>query len=219
VDIQLTELEARVLGCLVEKQITTPEYYPITLNALTNACNQKSNRHPLVAFADTDVVRGLNGLQTKKLSVTTYLANSRVPKYRHVLPEKAELTKAETAIITELLLRGPQTVGELRTRASRMHEFHDLDSVQQRLDALAERGFVIQLPRQPGRKENRYAHLLCGEPVIPDEPERAPAPESATERVRVENERLNALEAEVNGLREDFAALKAEFAAFKAEFG
>ena len=160
----LNENEIRVLGCLIEKEMTTPDYYPLTLNALTNACNQKSNRDPVVDLEETDVVRALDALRMKGLAMQAHGEGSRVPKYRHSLAEKLFLEPEELAILCELFLRGPQTVGELRGRAGRMHDFEDLAQVEAVLQELMERQppMAAKLPRQPGRKEHRYAHLLGG---------------------------------------------------------
>lgn len=215
--LQLNDIEARIVGSLIEKAITTPEYYPMTLNAITHACNQKNNRHPQMALDETAVARGLERLQDKGVLVRTIMAGSKVPKYRHVLPERVPLDDAELAVMCELMLRGPQTVGELRGRAARMFEFTSLERVQSVLDQLAERDepLVLQLPREPGRKECRYAHLLSGTPAIPD-------PEVPVERailaVREEDGRIDALEAEVAALRDELGALKAAFATFRAQF-
>ena len=167
-DVVLNEVEVRVLGCLIEKEMTTPEYYPLSLNALTNACNQKSNRDPVMALAEEDVVRALNRMRFNQLTVVSG-ESSRVAKYRHLLAENMGLVPAELAVICELLVRGPQTVGELKVNAQRLFAFEDLDDVLHMLHRLAEQdpALVVCLPRQPGQKEERYAHLLCGAPVIP----------------------------------------------------
>ncbi len=217
-DLNLNPVEVRVLGALVEKELTTPDYYPLSLNALTNACNQKSNRDPVVEFAETDVVRALDGLRFKGLALQS-ADGGRVPKYAHSLAAKLHLDPAELAILCELLLRGPQTLGELRTRCERMHPFADLPAVEAVLTELAEREtpLVLRLPRQAGRKEHRFAHLLSGLPEPPTESDQ-PGPESATLQVRAENERAAALESEVKALREDLAALRQEFARFREQF-
>ena len=161
----LTETEARVLGSLVEKQLTTPEYYPLTLNALINACNQKNNREPVVSFDESTVSRCLENLRDRNLVYVFYGSTSRVPKYKHMLPSVYELDPAETAVIDVMLLRGPQTLGELRTRTERLHGFSGLGEIQETLDGLARRDepLVVRLPVQPGQKEARFAHLLSGE--------------------------------------------------------
>lgn len=218
-EIQLTAAEARVLGALVEKDHTTPDYYPLTLNALTNACNQKSNRDPVVAFEEADVVRALDGLRHKGLAMQAHGEGSRVPKYRHSLAEKLHLEHDEQAVLAELLLRGPQTLGELRTRAERMAPLPSLEEVERILGELMQRQppLAVKLPRQPGRKEHRFAHLLCGEPELSaDDP--TPSPEAATLQMRAENERLARLEAEVAGLRDEVAQLRAELEKFRRQF-
>jgi hypothetical protein len=198
--------------------MTTPEYYPLSLNALTNACNQKTNREPVMTLDETDVVRALDRL--RQLGLATQSAEgSRVPKYGHNLPGKFRLEPEELAVVTELLLRGAQTVGELRARADRMHPFADLAAVEEVLEELMgkEPPLAARLPRQPGRKEHRYTHLLAGEPEF-EEAAPAATPETATLRVRAENERIAALEEEMADLRKEFEKLKQEMTEFKAQF-
>lgn len=216
---RLNATEVRVLGSLVEKQVTTPDYYPLTLNALTNACNQLTNRDPVVSFDETTVVRALDGLRDKHLATLFHGAESRVAKYKHALGDVVPLAPAETAIVCVLMLRGAQTVGELRTRAERMHAFESLPEVEATLEALAQREppVVTKLPRQPGMKEARYAHLLAG-PIESVVVERPPPVEPATAAVRAENERLSALQAEVAALRQDLTELQRQFAAFRKQF-
>lgn len=217
-DITLNEIEVRVLGSLIEKELTTPEYYPLSLNSLTNACNQKSNREPAMSLAEEDVVRALDSLRFKQLVVLS-ADGGRVPKYRHLLAEKSGLMPAEQAIICELLVRGPQTVGELRTRGERMHPFGDLAAVEEVLNELMEREepFVTLLPRQPGRKEGRYAHLFSGVPELGEESSEA-RPEAARQRVLAENDRIAKLEEEIAVLRGEVAVLQQMMAEFKAQF-
>lgn len=212
----LNEIECRVLGSLVEKELATPEYYPLTLNSLTMACNQKSNRHPMMRLAESEVVRALDSLKIKHL-VLTASDSGRVPKYRHLLYEKMKLEPSEQAIIAELLVRGPQTVGELKGRAERMATMGDLAAIEILLGELAERNLVIRLPRRPGMKELRYAHLFSGEPVISEEAASA-SPEQARLQVMAENERLSALEKEVRLLRQEVVELRKEIAEFKGQF-
>ncbi len=212
-DIQLNDVECRVLGALLEKSMTTPEYYPLSLNALTNACNQKSNRNPVVSFDETVVVRGLDELKEKRLLIQSDA--SRVPKYEELLVKSNNLVAREAAIICLLLLRGPQTPGELRGRSERMHRFESLEDVNETLEALADLDMVCKLPRQPGRKEARYCHLFAGEPDI--ETVESPA-EQATVQVRAENERIKQLEEEVLGLRNEVASLATAFEEFKKQF-
>ena len=214
----LNQVEVRVLGCLIEKEMTTPEYYPLSLNALTNACNQKSNRDPVMALAEEDVVRALNRLRFNQLTVVSG-ESSRVAKYRHLLAENLGLVPAELAIMCELLVRGPQTVGELRTRCERMHPFAELAEVEAVLTELMEREtpLVIRLPRQPGRKEARVAQLLSGMPDMRVE-ESEPATEPARRRVMAEDERVAKLEEEMASLREEVEALRQIVEEFKQQF-
>ncbi len=217
-DAIVNEIEARILGCLIEKELTTPEYYPLSLNALTNACNQKSNRDPVMSLEEEEVVRALDALRFKQLVVLS-ADGGRVPKYRHILAEKLRLVPAELAVMCELLVRGPQTVGELRTRSERMHPLADLAAVEEVLRELMEREqpLVTRLVRQPGRKESRYGHLFGGEPEAIPEEASAP-PEAARLRVMAENERLTQLEGEVVSLRSEVAELRRMVEEFKAQF-
>jgi uncharacterized protein len=206
----LGPVEVRVLGCLIEKDITTPDYYPLTLNALTNACNQSSNRDPVVSYAEHDVVRGLDLLREKKLAFMFQGADSRVAKFGHRIAETFELPRPETAVLCVLLLRGPQTPGELRGRTARMHEFASLGEVEATLNELISRtpaALAVKLPRQPGMKEQRYAHLLSGE-VHTSSP--ASAPGAAAPAEQAEAGRLARLEGEATALRAEVAALKGE---------
>ena len=205
-NILLNDIEVRVLGSLMEKSIATPEYYPLSLNALTNACNQKSNRDPVVTFDETTVVRALDSLREKQLAVLS--ASSRVPKYAEVFAGTRNLVNREVALIMVLLLRGPQTVGELRGRTERAYKFEDLAEAEATLEELEESGYVTKLPRMAGRKESRYAHLLAGEVQVE---EAAPRLEPAAIVVRAENERITALEEEVQRLRQEFDKFKREF--------
>jgi len=218
VGITLDENEVRVLGSLIEKELTTPEYYPLSRNSLTNACNQKSNRDPVMDLAEEEVVRALDSLRFKQLVVLS-AEGGRVPKYRHLLAEKIGLMPAEQAIICELLLRGPQTVGELRTRGERMHPFGELAAVEEVLQELMLREIplIALLPRQPGRKEGRYAQLFSGLPEGGEESSEA-RPEAARQRVVAENERITRLEEEVAVLRGEVTRLQQTMAEFKAQF-
>jgi uncharacterized protein YceH (UPF0502 family) len=213
--VELTAAEARVIGCLIEKQVTTPDQYPLSLNALVNACNQKSNRDPVLALTESEVQRVVDGLAHRHLVVEKSGFGSRVPKYQHRFcgGEYAalKLTPQEAAILCELMLRGPQTPGELRARASRMAEFGDVSEVEAALQALALRDpeplvnqpLVAQLPREPGRRESRYAQLLCG-PVEAQAAATAPA-HAAAEPVA---DRLARLEDEVQQLRAELDELR-----------
>ena len=217
-DITLNDNEVRVLGSLIEKELTTPEYYPLSLNSLTNASNQKSNRDPVTALTEEDVVRALDSLRFKQLVVLS-ADGGRVPKYRHLLAEKLGLMPAEQAIVCELLVRGPQTVRELRTRGERMHPFGDLAAVEEVLQELIvrENPLITLMPRQPGRKEGRYAQLFSGMPVCGEESSEA-RPEAARQRVMAENERIAKLEEEVVALRGEVAGLQLQMAEFRAQF-
>jgi uncharacterized protein YceH (UPF0502 family) len=210
----LTEIETRVLGSLIEKQVTTPEYYPLTLNALTLACNQKNNRHPVTAYTENQVADALESLREKNLTYVFYGSTSRVPKYKHVMPEVMHLSPAEMALMCVLMLRGAQTLGELRGNASRLHEFSSLEEVEQTLNGLISRDeepLVVRLPRQPGQKEGRFAHLLSGEidveALAAAETERAPAPR----RSSALEEKVDALAAEVEKLKEQFEQFRKQF--------
>jgi uncharacterized protein YceH (UPF0502 family) len=216
----LTAVEVRVLGALVEKQVTTPDYYPLTLNALVNACNQLTNRDPVVSYDETTVVRALDGLREKRLATLFSGAESRVAKYKHNLGDVLLLTPAETALLCVLMLRGPQTVGELRTRTERLFVFDTLPEVEESLAALAARTpqpLALKLPRQPGTKESRYSHLLSG-PVELPAPTHIPPPEPATLIVRAENERAARLEQDVAALRSELTELRRQFAEFRKQF-
>ena len=206
----LNPVEARVLGALVEKDLTTPDYYPLSLNALTNACNQSSNRDPVVSFSEEVVVRGLDSLREKKLAFMFQGADSRVSRYGHRVVESLGLDRPAVAVLCVLLLRWPQTVGEVRTRTSRMHEFQGLEETEACLALLASRPMdplVAKLPRMAGMKEQRYAHLLSG-PVSVEPSAAVPAAEPAVLTVRFENERLEKLEAQSQAMRAEVDDLR-----------
>ena len=202
-DWQLDDAELRVLGALMEKEIATPEYYPLSLNALVNACNQKSNREPVVAYDDATVESALEGLRAKNLAMRVTGRDSRVPKHEQRFTERFNLGRREAAVICVLMLRGPQTVGELRGRTDRLYTFDDLESVESTLHKLAEMGFVNQLPRQTGYKEQRWAQLLAGDV---EAAEAAPAP---AERGPSDRERIAALERDLAELRREFEEFRA----------
>jgi uncharacterized protein len=213
----LSEVEARVLGALLEKEITTPDYYPLSLNALVNACNQKSNRDPVMNLEEDAVRHALRTLHDNSLARSVSAADSRVTKYEHRLQEAFNFDRREASIFCELLLRGAQTPGELRSRAERMHHFDDLGEVQSALQRLISRQppLVKVLARQPGTKESRYIHLLSGdaEPVTPLSVCEAPAVSG-----RENAEKVSQLESEVAELRRDIVDLKQQFAAFRKQF-
>lgn len=217
-DTTLDDVEVRVLGCLIEKELTTPEYYPLSLNALTNACNQKSNRDPVMALQETDVVRALDSLRFKRFARVAG-DSGRVSKYRHSLAESLRLDPPALAVVAELLVRGPQTIGELRTRGERMASFADLAAVETVLQELMELNppLVLKLERQPGRKEVRYAHFFSGIPQVSEE-DAAPAPERARLKVMAEDERFAKLEEEVGSLRTEVSELRQLVEEFRAQF-
>jgi uncharacterized protein YceH (UPF0502 family) len=210
----LTEIEARIVGALVEKQLTTPEYYPLTLNALIAACNQKTNREPVVAFSEETVTQALENLRDKNIVYVFYGSTSRVPKYKHMLPQVYELEPPEVAIICVLMLRGVQTLGELRERTGRLYEFSGLGEVNETLDKLMKRDepLVVRLERQAGQKEARFAHLLSGEVTNYSPPEKSHSASSAG------GERIENLERELENLRSEFNLFRQEFEEFKKQF-
>jgi uncharacterized protein YceH (UPF0502 family) len=207
----LTVAEARVLGALIEKEVTTPEYYPLSLNALVNACNQRSNREPVMNLDEDDVRQALHGLEDDRLAGRARSADGRVTKYEHWLGEVFNFTRAEAALICVLLLRGPQTPGELRGRTERMHRFDEIGDVLAGLQKLMEResALIAVLPRQPGTKESRYAHLLSGgvESVAAVQAELPRVGESSAEISACE-ERIAQLESTVAGLQQEVSALR-----------
>jgi hypothetical protein len=209
-DILLTDDEVRVLGCLMEKEMATPDYYPLTLNALTNACNQKSNRDPVVAYDEETVVYALNGLRERKLVRQSNI--SRVPKFEQLFSQELKLVIREQAIICILLLRGPQTAGEIRSRTDRLYAFSSLDEVQETITNLEDMKLVEKLPRQPGRKESRYTHLLSGKP------EEKPVETIIRPKAAAENERINELQEQIDELRREMKNLREEIATFKSQF-
>ena len=216
-DILLNEVETRVLGALIEKELTTPEYYPLSLNALVNACNQKSNRDPVMNLDEDSVREAMRTLDKKGLAGPADNMLSRVTKYEHRLQEAYNFTRHETAILAELLLRGPQTPGELRTRADRMHKFDDLGIALSTLQRLMKREptLVKVLPRQPGTKEARYAHLLSGDVELPPQESAAGAAPTSSAG---SGDRIARLEDQVENLQKEIAELKQQFAAFRKQF-
>lgn len=212
---QLTEVEARVVGALVEKQITTPEYFPLTLNSLTAACNQKTNRDPVVSFDEETVQTALDSLCNKNIALIIYRSGSRVAKYKHMFPKVYEISPAEVAVLCVLMLRGFQTLGEIRERSSRLYEFPGLVEVNEALEGLIKRddALVMKLERQAGQKEVRFAHTLCGEIDITN----LPVSTSASHK-HADNERLTKLEEEIKTLRSELDEFKSVFAEFKKQF-
>jgi len=219
-DILLDEIEVRVLGSLIEKDITTPDYYPLSLNALVNACNQKNNREPVMSLAEDSVRDALVALQEKRLAGPAGGADSRVTKYEHRLQEVFNFDRREIAVLCVLLLRGPQTPGELRGRTERMFRFEALDDVQSTLQKLMQRDPVLVkvLPRQPGTKESRYMHLLAGD--IPEDGNEVhvPTPAHHANSNNAESDRIAYLESEVAELRKELADIKQELSSFRRQF-
>ena len=218
----LTDTEVRVLGCLVEKQVTTPEYYPLTLNALTLACNQKNNRQPVTSLNETAVLEAVETLREKNLVYIFYGSNSRVPKYKHVMPEILHLSHPKLALLCVLMLRGPQTICELRERASQLYEFAGLEEAEETLNSLITKDkdnepLVARLPRQPGQKEARFAHLLGGELDLEALAEMEISQNTVPSRHGTA-ERISQLEHQVEALSEQMKSLREEFAEFKKQF-
>ena len=225
-DYQLNDIEARVLGALIEKEITTPEYYPLSLNALVNACNQKSNREPVMNL-DEDAVRGALRSLSDQFMARSAGGDSRVAKYEHRVNELFNFHRHEIAVLCVLLLRGPQTLGELRARTERLYAFEDLDSVHSAINLLMKREppLVAVLPRQPGTKESRYMHLLSGSladsaasttGTAQREHYTAATPQRESDSAR--SARITSLESEVAALRQELADLREQFAAFRKQF-
>jgi len=216
-DIVLDAIEVRILGCLIEKEITTPEYYPLSLNALTNACNQKSNRRPVLSVGESAVLKGLDGLRQKGLARETQTSGSRVTKYLHELLSQFDLSRPETAILCELMLRGPQTPGELRSNAERMSPFGNIGEIEETLRDLMDHDphLVIRLPREAGRKESRYAHLLSPQDI---ERKAVPEPHVSAESGGTANEEIARLEEEIAQIRRELEELRQDFNLIKSQF-
>jgi uncharacterized protein len=212
----LTEIETRVLGSLIEKDITTPDYYPLSLNALVNACNQKNNRDPVMTLDESAVRESLGTLQEKRLAGPASGADSRVTKFEHRLQEVFNFDRREIAIVCVLLLRGAQTPGELRSRTDRMYHFEALEDVASTLDRLAQREppLVAMLPRQPGTKESRYMHLFSGESPAVD----VARPATTSAGTSSSPDRITALEEEVARLRTELSEVQQQLAAFRKQF-
>ena len=219
-ELTLNPIEVRVLASLVEKSCSTPEYYPMTLNALTAACNQKSNRDPVMQISSQDTVRALDSLRDRKLAWSVSITGSRAPKYRHSVEDVFPLTPPQLAVLCELMLRGPQTVGELRTHAERLCKLTDTAevlSVLQQFITWSGGPLATVVPRRSGQREERYAHLLGG-PLSGGAESVLPAAEPARLSVMAENERIAALETKVVAMEDEMARLKAEFADFARQF-
>lgn len=206
---KLSAVEARILGSLIEKQLTTPEYYPLTLNALVAACNQKTNREPVTNLTDDETEKALDNLKARNLVYVFYGSTSRVPKYKHLVPQYYEIDERETAIICVLMLRGAQTLGELRERTGRIYSFSGLGEVNETLDELIKREnpLVAKLERQPGQKEARYIQLLT------ENSEAVASPSTPPENGKVEKleQEIESLKSELDKFRQDFEAFKQQF--------
>jgi uncharacterized protein len=216
VDDLLTDVEVRVLGSLIEKEMTTPDYYPLSLNALTNACNQSSNREPVVHYDEATVAGAIESLRKRSLVRVVQQSGSRVFKYRHLVNETLGLVAKQAAVLDVLMLRGPQTLGELKTRASRLAAFETLDDVETALEQLISRTpspLALRLERRAGQKEVRYGHVLAGEPTFdaPDTPELATLGVSGPDRIA-------ALEGAVEDLRKQLAELRNQLESFRKQF-
>jgi uncharacterized protein YceH (UPF0502 family) len=214
----LTAIEVRVLGSLIEKDITTPDYYPLSLNALVNACNQKNNREPVMSLDENSVAEALGTLQEKRLAGPASGADSRVTKYEHRLQEVFNFDRREIAVLCVLLLRGAQTPGELRGRTERMYRFEALDDVISTLERLGQRQppLVAVLPRQPGTKESRYMHLLAGGVEAGDDATQAASNEK--DGGGRSSDRLTTLESEVSELRREISEIREQMASFRRQF-
>ncbi|MFN8574951.1 MAG: YceH family protein [Gemmatimonadaceae bacterium] len=210
----LSDVEIRVLGALIEKAMSTPDYYPLSLNALTNACNQSSNRDPIVAYEEATVSHALDDLRRRSLVRSIKRADSRVTKFQHLIEETLNLDAREMALLCTLMLRGPQTVAELKTRTARLTDVGGLSDVESVLTQLMERAagaLATRLPRRPGQKEGRYAHLLGGD-VTYDEPDPVPTDKAA------DDDRISALETATQELKDEVADLRAQLEAFRKQF-
>jgi len=219
--IEIDKVEARILGALIEKEITTPDYYPLTLNSLITACNQKSNRYPIMTLDETTTLRALGNLREKKLVWQVKTPGSRSSKFEHNLKEKFNFSKSEISIICVLLLRGHQTSGELKTRTNRLYQFEStvhIDSILKHLSENTENGgpFVVKLPRLTGQKESRYGHLFCGDINIDEYLEETVEPARA--EIITENKRIESLEQKVASLENELLNLKNRFETFIKEF-
>jgi len=219
-DLVLSSVEVRVLGALIEKEITTPEYYPMSLNALTNACNQKSNRDPVMELSENDVFAAIESLKDKRLGWQFSSAGGRVPKYEHNLRSLFSFSKEETAVICVLMLRGPQTIGEIRMRSDRMCSFATLDETESTIRNLISRNdgpFVIELERQPGRKESRFMHLFAGQPHSAAEESNDEVSDQQKSGSENKIDRVSVLETEVALLRTELNELREQFFEFKKQ--
>ena len=214
--LELSPIETRVLGALLEKERTTPEYYPLSLHALVVACNQTTNRDPIVSYDDRTVEQGLDRLREKKLAMLIHTAGARVPKYRHTLLDSYNLDAREVALLCVLMLRGPQTPGELRSRSERMCGPMTLPEIEKCLEELTSGSdpLIRMIPARAGQKENRYVQLLSGEPDLESWITTPAPPAPASEKARIDT-----LESELGALKSEFRSLREDLEAFKKSFG
>jgi len=210
----LNEFELRVAGSLIEKQIATPAYYPMTLNALTNACNQKNHRDPVVSYDEATVERAMDGLRAKNLAYVFHGSEARVPKYAQQFSKYFELNPSEVAVLCVLILRGPQTPGELRSRTAHLQQFEQLSEIENTLQSLISRDqpLIVKLARQPGARESRYAHLIGGEIFVEEHAE------FTSNQRQPERDRIGKLEEELSLMRHELEQLKGQFQEFKKQF-
>ena len=211
--MQLSDVEVRILGCLMEKEATTPDNYPLSLNALTNACNQLSNREPVMSLGEDAVKWAVNSLRQQSLVRAIQPSDARVMKFQHLVTEKLDLDQSARAVLCVLMLRGPQTLGEIKTRTNRLAEFTSLGDVEAAVSGLIARELTVEMARRPGQKETRYAHLLSGPPS--EAPAEVPIDIAAAEPPR---DRVAELEASLDEMRRELAALRARFEDFTRQF-
>jgi uncharacterized protein len=216
----LNEYELRALAALVEKQIATPDYYPMTLNALVNACNQKNHRDPVVSYDETIVAKALDSLREKNLAYVFHGSEARAPKYGHLFPKAFDLSEAEIPLMCVLILRGPQTSGELRSRSQHLRSFESLAEVETLLQGMSLRDepLIVRLPRHPGSRESRFAHLLGG-PVETLQNDAPPRQATSVQHAQAEHDKIVKLEEEVASLRRELNELRQQFAEFRRELG
>jgi len=212
--MQLSDVEVRILGCLIEKEATTPDSYPLSLNALTSACNQLSNREPVMALGEDQVKWAVNSLRQQSLVRAIQPSDARVMKFQHLLTEKLDLDQPALAVLCVLMLRGPQTLGEIKTRTNRLAEFTNLANVEAAVSGLMARELAMEMARRPGQKETRYAHLLSG--ASSEAPAEVAVDTAAAEPAR---DRIAELEASLDEVRRELAELRARFEDFTRQFG
>ena len=212
--MQLSDVEVRILGCLIEKEATTPDNYPLSLNALTNACNQLSNREPVMSLAEDQVKWAVNSLRQQSLVRAIQPSDARVMKFQHLLTEKLDLEQPLRAVLAVMMLRGPQTLGEIKTRTNRLAEFATLADVEAVVTDLIGRELAVEMARRPGQKELRYAHLLSGPPSEASTEAQLDIPAAEPRR-----DRIAELEVSLDEVRRELSELRARFEEFTRQFG